>query len=179
MSMGCESGQAATNKDDSQNYCDRLKSAPTCAAEDDIDDNEGSVNLEWTYTSNYKKEFCSCEKDVTGKDKCYVNGYSPYHEKIFNNFMEEYNELDIEKINTEEKYYWNDNTNLNKKLKWKALKRLIILENQAELYAGGYINEEGEAAEDKDCEFEFILKHLSTKKFKVNYLVVIFFVLFL
>ena len=49
----------------------------------------------------------------------------------------------------------------------------MILNNEAELYAAGLIDEEGEAAEDKDCEFEFIMKHLNSKGIRSNLMILL------
>ena len=125
-------------------------------------------------------EQCSCWTGYDGTKKCLVidNNYitiSSFKTKVFRKFIEEYNEIDtkkLEKINTEDKYSSSDNANLDgEKLDWDVYKLMLKYIYSVELHASGTIDDEGEVNEDKECEFEFIIKYLSTGYWKSNLLV--------
>ena len=166
MEFACKSGLAAT-RSDGVKICDTLKTEPQCSVDTD------TTALDWTLTSNAETGDCSCVTDMDGKDICYVERYSTHVQKIFDNYLEEYNDLDLEKINSEEKYVTGSNEVLDGKIPWKMRKASIILENYVGLQKAGIIDEEGEPKDDKDCEFEFIIKHLSFRRMKVNVLIMI------
>ena len=145
--------------------CDSIETAPTCSST--------SVTGKWKIGGDISSTTrCSSGTNAEGNTIYYYPLYSSAKKKLFDDFMEEYNELDIAELNSEDKYF-------SDKLKWKVLKKMFLYKNAEELQAAGFINSEGETADDKDCELEFILKQLSSKYMKINTLLFIILWLFI
>ena len=96
---------------------------------------------------------CSAGGINSSGKKVYYPPYSKLQSTLYSDFLEDYEDLDLEEINTKDKYF---SSGIFKK--WLA----------------GIINDEGEAADDVDCEYNFIIKHLSNSYMRVGILVFAF-----
>lgn len=107
--------------------------------------------------------YCRHETDYNGNDRYYYK-YSKIQSKLFADFLEDYNDLDLEEINTKDKYagYFPGN------LKWKTYQKYLLYENAGVLKEAGLIDGEGKMVDDKKCEYNFVLKHLSSNTLQVG-----------
>ena len=92
--------------------------------------------------------------------------------------MEDFNELDLEELNTKDKYAYFDYLSVGHRLKWKLLRKHLIYEYSDQLRAAGFIDDDGEVQEDKECEFEFVIKYLSGESLIIGVFVWLLLLLF-
>ena len=154
--MACKSGIIS---DVSSEVCDYLEKEPVCT--------NGVITQsgKWRYAGirDERTSPVTCELVVNSKGEkvSFFSEGSQLKSKIFADFLEEFNELDIEELNMEDKYASADNSQVSKyKVKWKLLKKYLIYSYAEPLRAADIIDDEGEIQEDKDCEFEFVMKYL-------------------
>ena len=90
--------------------------------------------------------------------------YSKLTTKLYTNFLEDYNDLDLDKINSNEKYSnWKDGWKSKTKEKWK------LYQYGNHLKAAGIIDSDGKVIKDKKCEYEFMMKnYLHSNYIKLN-----------
>ena len=148
----CESGLAHDNS----NYeyvCDSLENEPEC------EDNKVKKAGKWSdgteipvYNPNnynsYYSNGCRRETDYTGKDKDYYEN-SKLQSKLYKEFINEYNKLDLDKFNSEEGSSFN---------KGKIGEKYLLYQNAPALQAAGIIDSQGNVVDDKKCIFDYIVK---------------------
>jgi len=147
MELLCKSGLAHRRTSPTVDYiCDSLESEPECV------DEEVKKAGSWsdgTEIPTGRDSNCIRETDYAGNYKDYYR-YSKLKSKLFNEFLNEYNKLDLDKFNSEE------GSSLDS---GKIGEKKFLYENAPALYAAGIIDSEGKVVSDKKCEYEFIIKH--------------------
>ena len=160
----CQSGYShSLASDSSKTICDSITTEPTCKSDHSL---EGG---KWKNGDSIAGD---CDQytlsDSTSKD---YNPYITLKSTLYQEFLEEYEDLDLEEINTDDKYggfYIKENLDFNNNnLKWKVYKKYLLYEHAEELLATGLIDKEGEIADDKDCEYNFILKNVLSSKYHI------------
>ena len=107
------------------NKWDRITTDPKC------DENQKITAGAWSKAGDLDKttmnpncQASSSETDLNGKIVYYYKGASSLKTKLFEELMEDYEDLDLEKINTEDKYVTKDNEDLSgDKIKYKTYKK--------------------------------------------------------
>lgn len=167
----CKSGYSKPTTDDpGVAICVSLTTEPTCnkgkvtSKGEWSNKDEISVNSDNEYDTN---DDCLASRDYSGTVKYYYK-YSKLQSKLYNNFLEDYNNLDLKKINSDDKYAGN----FINSLKWKTLEKYLIYRNAPKLYAAGLIDSEGKKKSDKECEYDYILKDLNSNFMKFNILII-------
>ena len=165
----CKSGYCNEKSDETGYYClcVSLTTEPTCnkgkvTSKGEWSDKEEipvNTDKEWDTTND-----CLAARDHSGTVKFYYR-YSKLQSKLYQDFLDDYKDLDLEKINSESG------------LKGKALEKWILYENAPELYAAGLIDSEGKKNKDKQCEYDFFIKHLNSSIIKLNTLIIAMIVL--
>lgn len=165
----CKSGYCNTKYDETGSYyclCVSLTTEPTC--------NKGKVTSkgEWSDkveipVNTYSN--CQAARDHSGTVKYYYS-YSKLQSKLYQDFLEDYKDLDLEKINS-------DGNDFISGLKWKTLEKWLLYKKAPELYAAGLIDSEGKKNKDKQCEYDFIIKYLNSSIIKLNTLIIAMIVL--
>ena len=136
--------------------CDSIETEPECK-EDGLVKKDGKWSDGTAITSG-----CITKEDYKGT-KINYSKYSKLKSKLYDDFIKDYNDLDLNKLNSDEKYEsWEDGMKSKTREKW-------FLYNYAnELYAAGIIDSEGKAIKDKKCEYEFIKKQLNSNYIKFS-----------
>ena len=168
----CKSGLAHQKADTDYFICDRIDTEPIC------DENGMKTPGKWANGDAIPIEEGGCYHavDYNGKDIYYYK-YTQLQSKLYEDFLEDYEDLDIEKLNTEDKYA---NLDFKGMLKWKTKKKYLLYQNAPALLAAGLIDNDGKAVKDKKCEYEFIMKNvLSSSNTKVGLLLLVLFALLL
>ena len=150
----CKSGLSHI-KGEGNNYyyvCDTIETDPVCK--------DGSVTTAGKWTDGTaipigRDPFCKTKKDYTGTKKDYYT-YSKLQSKLYGDFLNDYNGLDLEKINSEE-----DSILLSGKL----YEKFFLYKHAPALNAAGIIDSDGNVADSKKCEYEFIIKQLNLDVF--------------
>lgn len=160
----CKSGICIPQSDDDGNefcLCVSLTTEPTCS--------KGEVSKEGEWSDKTKipeKSECKIGKDITGTD-IYYYGHSQLETKLFQDFLEDYKDLDLEKINS------NEDKDYQSSLKWKTLEKFLLFKHAPELYAAGLIDSEGKRNDNKKCEYDFVIKNVLSSSFiKLNTLII-------
>ena len=139
--------------------CDEVEEDPVCdSSRSDYTKTVGKWKIEPEITFG-------CEAghdDFSGKLIVYPK-YSKLQSKLFADLKEDFDDFDLEKINTEDKY-----AHIGLSYKWKFYKKLLVFQYANQLKALGLIDDEGEPTDDKECEFEFIIKALSSGYMKIS-----------
>lgn len=167
----CKSGYSKPTTDEpTMSICVSLTTEPTCSKGkvtskgEWSNKDEISVNSDREYDINYD---CLASRDYSGTVKYYYK-YSQLQSKLYKNFLEDYNNLDLKKINSDDKYAHNPKSSF----KWKTLEKYLLYQNAPELYAAGLIDSEGKKKSDKECEYDYILKDLNSNFMKFNILII-------
>ena len=142
--------------------CDSIKTEPECK-----EASFGSVEGKWDDDTPYY-DVCVSEKDYKGTKIYYNQRYSKLKSKLYNDFLEDYKDLDLGKINSDEKNKdWQSGMKSKTKEKWT----LYVYANQ--LKAAGIIDSEGKLVNDKKCEYEFLMKnYLNSNFIKFNTIII-------
>ncbi len=154
----CESGLAHYSSSPNYEYiCDSLETEPEC------EDNKVKKAGKWndgteipvynpnnynSYYNSHYYEVCRRKTDYTGKDKDYYI-YSKLQSKLYKEFINEYNKLDLDKFNSEEGSSFN---------KGKIGEKYLLYQNAPALQAAGIIDSQGNVVDDKKCIFDYIVK---------------------
>ena len=159
-SLICKSGFAHTKYDEhgipTSRICDSIKTEPVC------DENGLKTKGKWSDDTEIQEDDCTTKIDYTGAKKFYSD-YSNLKSKLFADFLEDYKDLDLDKLNTNEKYTsWLDGMKAKTREKW------FLYENANKLRAAGIIDSDGKVIKDKKCEYEFLKKYLDSNYIKLN-----------
>ena len=166
----CKSGIAHYTTDGK--ICDRIEEEPVCGTDGVTTKGKWAKGGEIPLTDGG----CYHAVDYNGKDIYYYQ-YTKLKSKLYEDFLEDYEDLDIEKLNTEDKYA---NLDFKGMLKWKTKKKYLLFEYAPELQAAGLIDNDGKVVKDKKCEYEFLMKNeLSSSNTKVGFLLLVLFALLL
>lgn len=161
----CHSGLSHYSTVTSKYICDSIKLEPECKNE------VITKNGEWKDGTPIDSNFyyCNKETDYKGTEKGYF-GNSKLQSKFYGEFLDDYKNLDLDKINSEDKYLSNSNEDLfsPKKLKWKTYEKYILYEYAPVLQAAGIIDSEGKVVDDKKCEYDFFIKYLNSGFIKLK-----------
>ena len=170
----CKSGISHPKTDDNgetYNICDRIETDPKCGEDENGNPKVTSAG-KWAKGGDIPVGLdndCLSETDYTGKNIYYYQ-YSKLQSKLYEEYLEDYEDIDIEKYNTKDNY----------KIKWKTEKKRLLYKYAPELQAAGLIDSDGKVVKDKKCEYEFIMKNvLSSSNTKVGFLVLALFALLL
>lgn len=166
----CKSGICVTRQDEHNNpfyICASLTTEPTCSKAEISSQGKVTSKGEWSDKTEIPVNArCEHAQDYTGADIYYYQN-SKLQSKLFQDFLEDYNDLDLEKINSDE------NKSLRSSLKWKSLEKLLLYENAPELFAAGLIDSDGKRKDNKKCEYDFIIKNVLNSNFiKFNTLII-------
>lgn len=167
----CKSGYCKQKKGEISYICASLSTEPTCnrglvtskgkwSDEEEILDDDKIINND-----------CQVATDFSGTLKFYYK-YSQVQSKLYKKFLEDYNGLDLEEINTEGKC-----SSFEDCLEWKTYEKWWLYKNAPELLAAGFIDSEGEKKKDKKCEYDFILKQDNSSFIKLKALIIAIFAL--
>ena len=166
MMLLCKSGLAhSVISDDFKNLiikCDSIETEPECK-EEDLIKTEGK----WT-DKEAINDGCKTIRDYQGTKINYNEKYSKLKSKLFSDFLEDYNDLDLNKISSDEKYSsWEDLMKPKTKEKW------LLYRYANELKAAGIIDSDGKVVNDKKCEYEFLMKnYLHSNFIKFNTIII-------
>ena len=165
----CKSG--LSNQKDGKTICDRIETDPIC------EDGKVKTAGKWAKGGDIPVDTtCSSHEDYNGNDIYYFSK-SKLQSKLYEEFLEDYNDLDLEDLNTKDKYF---NMDFEDMLKWKTYKKYLLYENAPALQAAKLIDSDGEVVSDKKCEYDFIMKNvLSSSNTKVGLLLLALFALLL
>ena len=160
--LACKSGLSRT---DGTNYiCDSITTDATCTS-------TTSADATWSKGGTAAIECATSTSTLVGTAVFYPKK-TKLQSTLYASFLEDYEDLDLEEINTEDKYVTTANYDPDDEfgtyLKWKTKKKFIIYKNAPRLVAAGIMNSEGEAADDKDCEYDFIIKNLSDNYLNIS-----------
>ena len=158
-SLICKSGFAHEKYDEhgypTSRICDSIKTEPVC------DEKGLKTKGKWSDDTEIENG-CMIGEDYTGAKKGYSQ-YSNLKSKLFADFLEDYKDLDLDKLNTNEKYAsWFDG------MKAKTYEKWLLYKNANELRAAGIIDSDGKVIKDKKCEYEFLKKYLDSYYIKLN-----------
>ena len=159
----CHSGLSHLSTAKSKIICDSLESEPEC--KDGVIIKNGS----WKDGTTIERGNCQKGTDYKGTDKEYY-GYSKLQSKFYGEFLDEYNKLNLDKINSDDKYLSSENENLFSlnKLNKKAYEKYQLYENAPALQAAGLIDSEGKVVDDKKCEYDYFIKYLNSGFIKLK-----------
>ena len=167
----CKSGLAHVSTDGY--ICDRIDTEPTC-------DERGVLTKgKWAKGDEIPLTDAGCKHatDYNG-NKVHYYKYSKLQSKLYEEFLEDYDDLDLEDLNSKDKYAYADE--FKDMLKWKTKKKYLLYENAPALQAAKLIDSDGKVESDKKCEYEFIMKNvLSSSNTKVGFLLLALFALLL
>ena len=170
----CKSGYCNYKYDDTGSYClcVSLKTEPTCNKGKVTSKGEWSDKQEIPVNTDNDRDLndnCHAARDHSGTVKYYYS-YSKLQSKLYQDFLEDYKDLDLEKINS-------DGNGFISGLKWKTLEKWILYQNAPKLYAAGLIDSEGKKNKDKQCEYDFVINYLNSSIIKLNTLIIAMIVL--
>ena len=146
--------------------CDSIEIEPEC--------NENGLKTQGKWKDGTPILFgCSKEEDYSGNKIYYNTEYSKLRSKFYAEFLEDYNDLDLNKINSNEKYSsWEDG------MKSKTKEKLTLYYYATHLKAAGIIDSDGKVIKDKKCEYEFMMKNnLHSNYIKLNTIILALIVL--
>jgi hypothetical protein len=147
----CKSGFAHHTSDGSY-ICDSIDVEPEC--------DEHGIKKEGKWSDGTAiKTGCMTKEDYTGKKISY-SPYSKLRTKLYEEFLKDYKDLDLDKMNSD-----------GKKWNWKTREKFILYQNGHHLKAAGIIDSEGKVV--KKCEYEFIMKnYLHSNFIKLNTIII-------
>lgn len=156
----CKSGYSHLKTDTTTTdyiiICDSIETEPECK-EDRLVKKEGK----WS-DGTAIRDGCKTKEDYKGT-KINYSQYSKLKSKLYDDFLKDYNDLDLNKLNSDEKYgSWEEGMKSKTREKW------FLYNNANELHAAGIIDSEGKVIKDKKCEYEFIKKHLNSNYIKFS-----------
>ena len=142
----CKSGLSHATTT-STTICDSIEIEPEC--------NENGLKTQGKWKDGTPILLgCSTQEDYSGNKIYYNTEYSKLRSKFYAEFLEDYNDLDLNKINSNEKYSsWKDG------MKSKTHEKWILYQYATHLKAAGIIDSDGKVIKDKKCEYEFIMKN--------------------
>ena len=142
-------------------YCDSIISEPNCNNNVPLGvmKVKGSINT------------CTYSVDGEGKKIYYYETASSAKNILFEDFIDDFNDEDLEEINSNEKYFTTDNSKLDgNKISYKLYKKFLLYKYAVQLQAAGLLDEEGEIEDDKDCEVDFLLKNvLGSRRISIRF----------
>lgn len=152
--------------EDYKYICDSIDTDPEC--------NESGIKTKGKWKDGTLIESgCVTKEDYSGNKIHYHPYYSKLRSKFYEDFLEGYKDLDLDKINSNEKYSeWTDGLKSKHKEKW------ILYKYATHLKAAGLIDSDGNVIKDKKCEYEFIMKnYLHSNFIKLNTIILALIVL--
>lgn len=161
----CKSGFAHINYDENyipkKKICDSIKTEPVCG--------ENGLKTKGKWNDNNDIEYdCTSSEDYTGAKIYYSETYSNLKSKLFTDFLEDYKDLDLDKLNTNEKYTsWLDG------MKEKTREKWLLYQYANKLRAAGIIDSDGKVIKDKKCEYEFLYKYMDSNYIKLNTIILV------
>ena len=160
----CKSGYYKHKFDETGSYyiCASLTTEPTCNKGKVTSKGEWSDKEEIPVNNDNRNYGCLAARDHSGTVKYYYR-YSKLQSKLYQDYLEDLKDLDLEKINPDD---------FKSSLKWKTLEKWILYENANELYAAGLIDSEGKKNKDKQCEYDYVIKDLNSSFIKLNTLII-------
>ena len=164
----CNSGLSHLTENGSKIICDSIDTDPECK------ENGIKTKGKWKDGTPIDNDYqCVTQEDYSGNKIHYHPKYSKLRSKFYADFLEGYKNLDLNKINSNEKYSeWTDG------LKSKYKEKYILYEYATHLKAAGIIDSDGNVIKDKKCEYEFIMKnYLHSNFIKLNTIILALFVL--
>ena len=161
----CKSGYAKFDNVNLAYICLEFDSAAECK-----DDGSGDYYCEITSKDKDGKqqkdlEYCPQSNKDPKKHLC-PKGKTYF--KVQKKAIEQYDKIDLEKFNEKEIKSFEDYFGDKKYAEYAS-----ILENFAELYDQKIIDDEGEMNKDFKCEYNFLLKQLSSNSIKVCFVFII------
>ena len=166
----CKSGLSHDKLDESSNsyitVCDSIETDPEC--------NENGIKTKGKWNDGTLIEGgCRTRENYSGNKIHYHPDYSKLRSKFYAEFLEDYKDLDLNKINSNEKYSsWLDG------MKSKTKEKLRLYHYATHLKAAGIIDSDGKVIKDKKCEYEFIMKNaLHSNYIKLNSIILALIVL--
>ena len=169
----CKSGLSHYNTDKKKTVCDSIKTDPQC--KNGIVTKKG----EWNDGTpiDYDRD-CESETDYKGTEIEFY-GISKLQSKFYGEFLDFYKDLNLDQINSEDKYASSDNYELidTNKIKWKAIEKYQLYIYAPGLQAVGIIDSEGNVVDDKKCEYDYLIKnylHSGFIKLKTIFIALIF-----
>ena len=168
----CKSGLSHYNTDKKKVVCDSIKTDPQC--KNGIVTKKG----EWNDGTPIDQDgYCELETDYKGTEIEFYR-ISKLQSKFYGEFLEDYKDLNLDQINSEDKYasYSNDYLIDTNKIKWKTYEKYRLYEYAPGLQAAGIIDSEGNVVDDKKCEYDFFIKDLHSGfiKLKTIFIALIF-----
>ena len=167
----CKSGyNILTSKDGETFYiCASLTTDPTCSKGDVSSEGKVSTKGEWSDKSEIPVNTpCMHATDYTGAHIYYYK-QSKLQTKLFQDLLEDYNDLDLDEINSDETI-----ESFTEGFKWKTYEKWLVYKNAPVLYAAGLIDSEGKRKDNKKCEYDFVIKNVLSSHFiKLNTLIII------
>ena len=164
----CKSGFAHLKYDEHYNFykiCDSIKTEPVCG------ENGIKTNGKWSDDKDIT-DGCDTATDYTGANIYYNSKYSNLKSKLFADFIDDYKDLDLDNLNTNEKYTsWLDG------MKQKTREKWLLYEYANELRAAGIIDSDGKVIKDKKCEYDFLKKQLDSNYIKLSTIILALFAL--
>jgi len=171
----CKSGLSHYNTDKKKIVCDSIKTDPQC--KNGIVTKKG----EWIDGTPIDQDgYCKLETDYKGTEIEFY-GISKLQSKFYGEFLEDYKDLNLDQINSEDKYASYSNYNLidTNKIKWKTYEKYRLYQYAPGLQAAGILDSEGNVVDDKKCEYDFLIKSLNSGFIKLKtILIALIFLLF-
>ena len=169
----CKSGLYHYNTDKKKYVCDSIKTEPQCK--------NGIVTKKGEWNDGTPIDYdgdCESETDYKGTEIEFY-GISKLQSKFYGEFLDFYKDLNLDQINSEDKYASSDNDDLfdTNKIKWKAYEKYKLYEYAPALQAAGIIDSEGNVVDDKKCEYDYLIKnylHSGFIKLKTIFIALIF-----
>ena len=157
-SMLCKSGLAHIKTDEktftSTFICDSIDEEPEC-------NDQGLIKKAGKWSDGTPiNDGCTVKEDYTGKKIAYNSNYSKLKSKLYSDFLDDYKDLDLDKINSDG-------------MKWETNEKLLLYQYATHLKAAGIIDSDGKVVKDKECEYEFIMKnYLHSSFIKFNTIII-------
>lgn len=157
----CNSGLSHPKYDDKLGFitiCDSIDIEPVC-------DKDNTIKAEGKWKDGTAIKYgCTTREDYNGKEIYYHPNYSKLKTTFFTEFLKGYEDLDLDKINSNEKYSsWLDGMKSETREKW------YLYRYATHLKAAGLIDSDGKVVGDKKCEYEFFMKKYGKSNFmKLN-----------
>ena len=171
----CKSGLSHYNTDKKKVVCDSIKTDPQC--KNGIVTKKG----EWNDGTPIDQDgYCDLETDYKGTEIEFYE-ISKLQSKFYGEFLEDYKDLNLDQINSEDKYASSSNSELidTNKIKWKTYEKYRLYQYAPGLQAAGILDSEGNVVDDKKCEYDFLIKSLNSGFIKLKtILIALIFLLF-
>ena len=135
----CKSGlySIKVENGETQYICDRIETDPKCGEDETV-----TTAGKWVKGGDITVGSGGCQTgtDYNGKDIYYYQ-YSKLKSKLYEDFLEDYEDIDLEELNTKDQYAYVDD--FDEMLKWKTLKKYRLYEYAPALQAAGLIDDDG------------------------------------